>query len=113
AAAQAVTHDVRAWDLEIIEQPCHIVGEVLEREIALDVGSTPVTLHFDGNHFPRFGKFADPHTPVVCNCHERAVKQHYRLAAAVDLVIHFESVNRSIARGWFLLPRYDTRQQQD
>jgi len=39
---------------------------------------------------------------------ERAVQQHYRLAAAVDLVIHFQSVNRRITCRWCLLPRYDT-----
>ena len=89
AAAQAVTDDVRAWDLEIIEQRGHIVGEVFIADIAFDVGRAPVALHFDGDHFPRFGKFADPvrrsvtpwSCPVVCNCHERAVEQHHGLAA--------------------------------
>ena len=61
-AAQAVTDDIRAWDLEIIEQPGHIVGEVFVSNIAFDVGRTPVALHFDRDHFPRFGKFADPVT---------------------------------------------------
>ena len=32
AAAQAVTDDVRAWDLEIVEQRGHIVGEVFVAE---------------------------------------------------------------------------------
>ena len=65
AAAKAVTDDVRAWDLEVIEHPGHIVGEVFIGKIAFDVGCTPVALHFDGDHFPRFGKFADPIIPVA------------------------------------------------
>ena len=63
AAAHAVTDEVRAWDLEIIEHRSHIVGEVFIAEIAIDVGRAPVALHFDGNHFSRFGKFADPVPP--------------------------------------------------
>src|SRR5215204_6926184 len=90
AAAQAVTDDIRAWDLEIIEQPGHIIGKVFISNIAFDVGRTPVTLHFDGDHFPRFGELVDPHTPVVRDRHERPMKQHYRLADAVDFVIHFQ-----------------------
>jgi hypothetical protein len=65
SAAEAVTDDIRPWDLEIIEQLGHIVGKVFERQIAFDVGRTPVTLHFDGDHFPRFGKFAGPIIPVA------------------------------------------------
>src|SRR5215471_21523307 len=89
AAAKAVTDDVRAWDFEVIEQPRHIVGEVFISKIAVDVGGTPVTLHFDGNHFPRFGELADPIIPVARNRHDRAVEQYHRLTAPVDLVIHF------------------------
>ena len=74
SAAQAVADDIRARDLEVVEQPGHIVGEILVSYIAFDVGRTPVTLHFDGDHFPRFGKFADPYTPVIRNRHERAVE---------------------------------------
>jgi hypothetical protein len=43
--AHAVTDQVRARDLEMIEQRGHIVGKVLEAEIALDVGRAPVALH--------------------------------------------------------------------
>jgi len=31
----------------------------------LDVGCSPVALHFDGDHFLRFGKFGDPIIPVA------------------------------------------------
>ena len=64
AAAQAVADDIRAWDLEVVEQRGHVVGEVVIAEIAFDVGRAPVALHFDGDHFPRLGKFADPLGPV-------------------------------------------------
>ena len=77
------------WDLEIVEQPGHIVGEVFVSNIAFDVGRPPVALHLDGDNFPRFGEFVDPIVPVARDRHERAVQQHHRLAAAVDLVIHF------------------------
>jgi hypothetical protein len=93
-AAQAVTNEVRAGDFEVIEQRSHIVGDVFVTEFAIDVGGSPVPLHFDGNHFPRLGKFTDPLGPVVCNGHERAVEQHHRIAASVDFVVHFESVDR-------------------
>lgn len=33
------------------------------------------------------------------------MKQHHRLAATVDFVVHPESVDRSIARRWTLLRR--------
>jgi hypothetical protein len=64
AAAHAVPDEIRAWDVEVIEQCSHIVGEVFIAEIAIDVSRAPVALHFDGNHVPRLGKFADPLDPV-------------------------------------------------
>ena len=96
----------------MIEQRRHIVGEVCRADIAVDVGRAPVALHFDGNHFPRFGKFADPPGPVVGDGHERAVQQHHRIAAAVDLVVHFESVDRRVARRWCLLRGCEHRQDK-
>ncbi len=45
---------MRAWDFEIIEQPGNIVGQVFISNIAVDVGCTPVALHLDGDHYPRF-----------------------------------------------------------
>ena len=98
-------------DLQKIEQRGHIVGEVFVAEVAFDVGRAPVALHFDGNHFPRFGEFADPPGPVVRDGHERAVEQHHRVAASVDFVVHLEPVDRRVARRWFLLRRYDSRQE--
>ncbi len=55
AAAHAVTDEVRAGDLEVIEQRGHIVGEVFKTEIAINVSRAPVALHLDGDHLPRFG----------------------------------------------------------
>ncbi len=66
-----------------------------------------MALHIDGDHFPRFGKLVDPIDPVARDRHERPVQQHHRLALAMDLVIHLQSVNRSIARNRFLLRRCD------
>ena len=63
--SQAVTHDVRARDLEIVEQPGNIVRQVFRGYIAFDVGRTPVALHFDGDHFPCFRKLIDPILPVA------------------------------------------------
>ena len=63
-AAEAVAEDIRAWDLQVVEQRGHIVGQVVVREIAARVGRTPVALHFDGDHFPRLGKFGYPLGPV-------------------------------------------------
>ena len=65
AAAEAVTDDVRTRDLEMIEQRGNIVGKIFSRNIAIDVGRSPVALHFDGNHFPRFGKLVDPIIPAI------------------------------------------------
>jgi hypothetical protein len=77
-----------------------LIGEVFIAEITFDVSCAPVTLHFDGNHFPRLGKFADPVDPVevVRNGHVRAVEQHHRIAMSVDFVVHVESVDRRVAR---------------
>ena len=111
AAAHAVADEVRLGDLEVIEQRRHIVGKVLAADVAFDVRRAAVALHFDGDHFPRFGKLADPPGPVVGDGHERAVEQHHRFAAAVDFVVHFESVDRRVARRWLLLRRYDSRHE--
>jgi len=62
-AAHAVTDEVRAWDFEVIEQRRHIVGEIFVGDVACDVRRAPMALHFDGNHFPRFGELADPPGP--------------------------------------------------
>src|SRR5262249_11602994 len=43
--------------------------------------------------------------------HERAVEQHYRFAAAVDFVVHFDSVDWRVARRWLLLRRHDRRHE--
>src|SRR5258708_3502453 len=40
----------------LLEQRRHIVGEVFVGDVAWDVRRAPVALHFDGNHFPRFGE---------------------------------------------------------
>jgi len=63
-AAEAVADDIRAWDLEVVEQRGHIVGEVIVGEVTARVSRAAMTLHFDGDHFPRFGKFTDPLGPV-------------------------------------------------
>lgn len=89
ASAHAVAEEVRLRDLEVIKQRDHIVGKILAADVAVDVRRAAVALHFDGDRFPRLGQFADPPVPVVGDGHERAVQQHHRLAAAVDLVVHF------------------------
>jgi hypothetical protein len=72
-AAQAVTDDVRARNLEVIQQPGNIVCEVFICKIAFDVGRSPVALHFDGDHFSRFGEFPSEISPLVRDRHERTV----------------------------------------
>src|SRR5438105_1084701 len=108
-AAHAIADEVRPRDLELLEQRRHIVGEVFVGDVAWDVRRASVALHFDGNHFPRFGELADPPGPVVGDGHERAVEQHHRFAAAVDFVVHFDSVDWGVARCWFLLGRHVSR----
>src|SRR5437660_1440976 len=111
-AAHAVADEIRPRDIELPEQRRHIVGEVFVGDVAWDVRRAPVALHFDGNHFPRFGELADPPGPVVGDGHERAVEQHYRFAAAVDFVVHFDSVDWRVARRWLLLPRHVSRHER-
>src|SRR6266508_1071166 len=111
AAAHAVADEVRFGDLEMIEQRRHIVGEVFLADVAFDVRRAPVALHFDGDHLPRLGEFGDPAGPVVGDGHERAVKQHHRIAASVDFVVHFQPVDRRVARRWLFLRRYDSRHE--
>ncbi len=96
----------------MIEQRRHIVGEVFVGDVAWDVRRAPMALQFDGNHFPRFGELADPPSPVVGDGHERAVEQHHRFAAAVDFVVHFESIDRRVARRWLLLRRHVSRYER-
>jgi hypothetical protein len=95
----------------MIEQRRHIVGEVFLADVAFDVRRAPVALHFDGDHLPRLGEFGDPAGPVVGDGHERAVEQHHRIAASVDFVVHFQPVDRRVARRWLFLRRYDSRHE--
>ncbi len=95
----------------MIEQRRHIVGEVLVGDVACDVRRASVALHFDGNHFPRFGELADPPGPVAGDGHERAVEQYHRFAAAVDFVVHGDSVDWHVARNGLLLRRRGSRQK--
>src|SRR5476649_16729 len=56
---------------------------------------------------------ARPPVPVVGDGHEGAVKQHHRFAAAVDLVVHVESIDWRVARRWLLLRRRTSRHERD
>src|SRR5690606_7216 len=65
AAAEAVTDDVRAFDLQMIEQRGSIVGKILKRNVAVDVGRPAVSLHLDGDNFVRLGKLIDKVFPLA------------------------------------------------
>src|SRR5690606_17548884 len=103
AATHAVANEGRAWMLEIREQRRHVIGEVPAVEVAWNIRRPPVTRHFDGNDFPGPGKFLDPPVPVEGDRHERPVEQHDGFTAAVNFVIHAESVDWRIARRGILL----------
>jgi hypothetical protein len=64
-SAHAVADKVRSRGPELIERCGHVVGGVFAGDISWDVRRAAVTLHFDGNHFPCFGEFADPPGPVM------------------------------------------------
>ena len=113
AAAEAVTQYIGPADLEIIEQPCNIVRKVFSSYIAFDVTRPSVSLQFDGDHLSRFGEFVYPLSPVAGDRHKGTVQHHQRLTGAVNFVVHFQTVDRSIARHRFLLPRRDAREEHD
>src|SRR6266545_421259 len=73
--------------------------------------SAPRSCPFEADHLPRLGEFGDPAGPVVRDGHERAVEQRHRIAASVDFVVHFQPVDRRVARRWLFLRRYDSRHE--
>src|SRR5262245_37958996 len=111
-STHAVADKVRSRDLEVNEQCGYVVGEVFVGDISWDVSRAAVTLHFDGNDLPCFGELADPPGPIVGDGHERAVKQHHRFAAAVDLVVHVDSIDWRVARSWLLLRRHGSHYER-
>ena len=107
AAAHVVAEEVSPLDLEDIEHSGDVVGQARVAELALDVGRAAVPLHLDGADLARLRELADPRRPVVRDRHERAVEQHERIAAAMDLVLHLEPIDLCVTRRRFLLSRDD------
>ena len=98
-AAIAETHDVCFVDLELLEQCRHVVGVLLKTQRPVDVRSVPVRLQLDGDDAMRFGEFRQ-HAPICrFNCRSSAVNQHQRPAAAVNLVIHLQTIHLRIMTG--------------
>ena len=52
---------------------------------------------------PRFGELIDHPVQLLVMVMKVAVEQHHRFAAAVDLVVHFQPVDRRVIRRWLLL----------
>src|SRR5688572_26203477 len=65
ASAHAVSDEIGPGNLEVIEESSDVVGQVLEREIARDVGSAPMTLHLDGDHLSGRRERGDHLRPVT------------------------------------------------
>ena len=97
AAAEAVAVDVALLDSQRIEQCGHVIGELLVRKWAVDVGRVSVSLQLDGDHAAaaRKGRHEIAHQ---VDCHERAGQHHERVTGAADLVVHGEPVDCRIAR---------------
>ena len=96
-AAHAVADHVGCLDPEVLRQRGRVVGHLLIRERAVDVGRAPVALLFDGDHLPGRGQARQDRSHHV-DGHVRAVQQEQRRALAVDLVVHVELVDWCVAR---------------
>ena len=53
SATHAVAHDIGLLDPEMTQQCRRIVGHLLVRDRAVDVGGVAVALLLDGDHLPR------------------------------------------------------------
>src|SRR6266581_9488868 len=66
-------------------------------ERAINVGCVPMSLLLDSDNPPRRGKLRQHLAKRGADGREIAVQQHQRPTAAVDLVVHLETVHGNIA----------------
>src|SRR5262249_18720650 len=111
-AAVAETHEARFVDMQLLEQRRHVIRILLEAQWPVNVPRMPVSLKFDGDDLMTPGQLRQDAPERGLNRGPAAVQQHKRPAAAVDLVVEFEPIHRSVAAGWILGIRWEIHEQQ-
>ncbi len=80
------------------QQSGGVVGHLLVAERSLDVGGVPMRLLLNADDLPRPGKGRQHLAERGADSRQSSVKQDQRwLAASVNLVVHLETVYRSVA----------------
>src|SRR6266571_5300869 len=70
----------------------------------IDVGRAPMGLLFDGDDLPGLGKGRQQLSERGADCRQSAMQQNQRPTGAMDLVIHLETVHRSVPALGILAP---------
>ncbi len=98
-SAEAEPEEVRPVDPEVVQQPHHVVGQVRERRVPVDVTGVPVPLQFDGDDLPRRGECGQHAAEGQVDGEQPAVQQDQRLSRAMDLVVQIQPVDPRISGG--------------
>ena len=96
-AAHAVADDVGLRDGEMVHHGRDVIRKLLVAEGTVDdIGRVPMALELHGDDLVMLGQGGQDRSPQV-DRPKGAMEQQQRLAAAMDLVVHLQPVDRCVA----------------
>src|SRR6266487_1124955 len=104
AGSHAIAEDVGIFDSDMMQQSGRVLRHLLDGQRAINVSRAPMGLLFDGDDLPGLGKGRQQLSERGADCRQSAMQQNQRPTGAMDLVIHFETVHRSVAALGILAP---------
>src|SRR5437016_1641416 len=106
SAPRAIAEEVGLFDPQMTQESGGVLRPLLETERAINVGRVSMSLLLDSDNPPRRGKLLQDLAERGANGREIAMQQHQwyrrhrrhrRPTAAVDLVVHLQTVHGNIA----------------
>ena len=95
-AAQAEPEQVRALDVEQVQQPGDVISQAVQAQRPAGVGRVTVTLQFDADRLAGSRQAGQQPPERQVDGGQPAVQQHQRPPGAVDLVVHPQPVDRRV-----------------
>jgi hypothetical protein len=86
-AAHAVAEDIGLPETEVTQQGGRVLRHLFVAQRSVDIGGMTMSLLLDGDDLPVLRQRRQDRSPQVDGA-VRAVEQHERVTAAMDLVVH-------------------------